>query len=63
MRGKKISDMRVEGLKKKFKNKDFARNCKRELIEEIEKTGLSLDDFFKISIEAIKNIKDSMGLI
>jgi putative nucleotidyltransferase with HDIG domain len=62
MRGRKISDMQVKGLKKKFKDKAFAANCDREIIREIEKAGLNLDEFFKISIEAIKNIKNQIGL-
>jgi putative nucleotidyltransferase with HDIG domain len=62
MRGKKISDMEVSGLKKKFKDKAFAAGCRREIILEIEQAGISLDDFFKIAIEGIKNIKDEIGL-
>ncbi len=62
MRGGKISDMQVKGLKKKFKDKSFAANCNRELIQEIEKTGLELSEFFEISINAIKNIKEDIGL-
>lgn len=63
MRGKKISDMEVKGLKKKFKDKNFAMNCNREIIKEIEEAGISLDEFFGLSIEAIKNIKDLIGLV
>jgi len=63
MRGKKISDMDSAGLKKKFKDKRFAENCSREIIKEIEKIGLSLEEFFTMAIEAIKNIKDQIGLI
>jgi len=63
MRGKKISDMEVKRLKKKFKDKAFAANCDREIIKEIEETGLNLDEFFELSIEAIKNIKEEIGLI
>ncbi|MFH1326714.1 MAG: HDIG domain-containing metalloprotein [archaeon] len=62
MREKKISDMKVKGLKKKFKDKTFAAGCDREIIKEIEQVGLSLEEFFEISIEAIKNIKDQLGL-
>jgi len=62
MRGKKISDMEVKGLKKKFKDKSFAANCDRELIREIELTGLSLDEFFGLSIEAVNKIKGEIGL-
>ena len=62
MRGKKISDMDTSGLRKKFKDKRFAANCSREIIKECELIGLSLDEFLGISIEAIKKIKDEIGL-
>ena len=62
MRGKKVSDMEVKGLKKKFKDKSFAQNCNREIIREIEKTGLELSEFFELAIEALKGIKGEIGL-
>ena len=62
MKGRNISDMDASGLKKKFKDKRFAANCNREIIKEIEKTGLSLDEFFELSIEAVKKIKGEIGL-
>jgi|SRR3989338_115546 len=61
MRGKKISDMDVKGLKKKFNNKTFAAGCDREIIKEIENI-ISLDTFFEIAINGIKKIKDRVGL-
>ncbi|MEK6830877.1 MAG: HDIG domain-containing metalloprotein [Nanoarchaeota archaeon] len=62
MRGKKISDMEVKGLVKKFKNKAFARGVDREIILECEKLGLTLDEFFQLAIDAIKEIKNEVGL-
>lgn len=62
MRGNKISDMDISGLKKKFKDKKFAANCNRDIIKEIELAGITLDEFFQISIDALKNIKDQIGL-
>jgi putative nucleotidyltransferase with HDIG domain len=62
MRGKKISDMEVKGLKKKFKDKKFAEACNRNIVREIEEVGLSLDEFFEIAIEAMKKIKEDIGL-
>ena len=62
MRGGKISDMEVSGLMKKFKDKRFAAGCNREIIKEIENIGLSLEEFFEIGIEGIKNIKDVVSL-
>ena len=63
MRGGMVSDMEVSGLKKKFKDKRFAANCNREIVKEIEKTGLSLDTFFAIAIEATKKIKSQINLL
>jgi hypothetical protein len=63
MRERKISDMDVRGLRKKFKDKKFAANCNREIIRECEKIGLSLNEFFELSIEAMKKIKAKIGLI
>ena len=62
MKGKKISDMEIKGLKKKFENKTFAAKCNRDLVKEIELIGLSLEEFFGLSIEAVKNIKEDIGL-
>lgn len=62
MRGKKISDMEVKGLKKKFKDKKFAEACSRDIVREIEETGLGLDEFFEIAIEEMKKIKEDIGL-
>jgi len=55
MRGT-MEGMEASGLKKKFKDKKFAANCNRELVKEIELTGITLDEFFIISIEAMKHI-------
>ena len=62
IRGKKISDMKVKGLKKRFKEKSFAAKCNRDLIREIELTGLELSEFFQISLDAVKGIAEEIGL-
>lgn len=62
MRGKKISDMEVKGLKKKFKDKTFAAKVDRNIIKESEELGLTLEEFFQVAIDGIKNIKDQVGL-
>lgn len=62
MKGKNITSIEVSGFKKKFKDKRFAANCNREIASEIEKTGLSLDEFFELAINAIRKIKDELGL-
>jgi len=62
MRGNKVSDMKVKGLKKKFKDKTFAAGCDRDIIKEIEQVGISLDDFFEVGIKALQEIKEEIGL-
>ena len=62
MRGKKISDMAAKGLKKKFGDKNFAANCNRDRIREIELAGLTLDSFFDLAITAVRAIKGQVGL-
>ena len=61
MRDKRISDMKVKGLRKKFKDKNFAAGCHREIVREIENI-MELDEFFEVAIEAIKKIKNDVGL-
>jgi len=62
MREGRVSDMEIKGLKKKFKDRAFAAGCNRELIGEIEKAGLGLDEFFEIGILATRDIAGKIGL-
>ena len=59
---KKISSVGVESVMKKFKKKDFAKSINRELIYDIEKVGISLEEFIQISLEALSDISDEIGL-
>jgi len=62
MKDKKISDMKLKGLKKKFKDKNFARAIDRKIILECENIGLDIDEFLQLSIDAVKEIKEQVGL-
>jgi putative nucleotidyltransferase with HDIG domain len=62
MRERRITDMAPSKLKKKFKDKSFAAGCNRTIIQEIEKTGMDMDRFFSIAIQAMQSIKESIGL-
>jgi len=62
MRGGKVSDMEASSLKKKFKDKKFAQNIRREIIEECQNLGLTVDEFLGIAIEGIKKIAPQVGL-
>lgn len=59
---KTIEGMDASGLKKKFKDKAFAATINREIIKECELIGVPLEEFFALSIEAIRNIKSQIGL-
>jgi len=62
MPNKKLEEVKVKSLKKKFKSKDFARGVDRERIREIEKLGLDLNKFFEIGLESMKKIAGELGL-
>lgn len=62
MPSKKLSDVSLDSLIKKFKKKDFARNCSRERILFYEKLGLKQEDFFNIALKALQNISAELGL-
>lgn len=59
---KKLAQVKVKSLKKKFKSKAFARNCNREFMTEIENTGLELGAFFGLAVKAMQEISDELGL-
>jgi len=59
---KRLEEVRLESLLRKFKQKDFARNIKRERILSCEKIGLSLDKFLLLALEALQNIHGDLGL-
>jgi len=59
---KKLSEVRVESIAKKFKQKDFARGCDRELIRYCEKIGIPLEQFFEIALASLRAVADELGL-
>lgn len=56
MRPAGMQGMEVKSLKKKMKDKAFARAVNREIIRECEKIGLDLDEFLGLSIEAMSGL-------
>lgn len=60
---KKLASVKVKSVMKKFKDKSFAKGTRREDIQKCEeKLGLSLSDFVEISLKAMQNISDELGL-
>ncbi|MHA2293647.1 MAG: HDIG domain-containing metalloprotein [Candidatus Hodarchaeales archaeon] len=58
----KISDMKTKGLKKRFKDKNFAAKVNRAIIAECNHLDLSLNEFFGLAIQAIDSIREEVGL-
>ncbi len=59
---KKLAGVKVKSIKKRMKEKAFARAVRREVIAECEEAGLSLDEFMGISLKATQEISDKLGL-
>jgi predicted hydrolase (HD superfamily) len=62
MPNKRLAEVSVNTLKRKFKQKDFARNVNRDRILFCEQIGLSLDEFLELSLESLSEISDVLGL-
>ena len=59
---KKLSAVKVKSIKKKMKDKSFAAKVNRDTIRECEKLDLELDEFIEISLTAMQEISDELGL-
>jgi hypothetical protein len=62
MPSKKLADVKVETVAKKFKDKDFARGAERERILVCEEIGISREKFFEIALDGLKNVAAEIGL-
>lgn len=60
---KKIADVKVKSVMKKFKQPSFAAGTRREDIKLCEeKLGIPLRDFVEIGLKAMQEISDNLGL-
>jgi putative nucleotidyltransferase with HDIG domain len=62
MPSKKLADVKVETVAKKFKDKDFARGAERERILICEEIGIPREKFFEIALNGLKSIANDIGL-
>jgi putative nucleotidyltransferase with HDIG domain len=58
---KKLKAIDLEFVKRRYKEKSFARGARREEIEECRNLGLDLDEFISISIAAMQGIDADLG--
>jgi putative nucleotidyltransferase with HDIG domain len=60
---KKLKDLKVENVLNRFKEKSFARGANREIIKKCEEyLGLPLEKFIEITLKAMQEISDQLGL-
>jgi hypothetical protein len=62
MPSKKLADVKVETVAKKFKDKDFARGAERERILVCEEIGIPREAFFELALNGLKGIANEIGL-
>ena len=62
MPSKKLADVKVETVSKKFKDKDFARGAERERILICEEIGIPREKFFEIALNGLKSVAAEIGL-
>lgn len=60
---KKIADVKVESVKKKFKKKEFARQVNREdMLKGPEELGVPLDEHIEFVLKALQGVSEKLGL-
>jgi uncharacterized protein len=59
---KKVASVAPKSVKKRMKAKEFARSVNRDHILLCEQIGISLDEFISISLQAMCEISDRLGL-
>ena len=62
MPSKKLADVKTKTLLNKYKDKSFAAGCNRKRIDLCEDFGLELERFLDLSLRALQNISDQLGL-
>jgi hypothetical protein len=62
MPSKKLADVKVETVAKKFRDKDFARGAERERILVCEEIGIPKEQFFEIALNGLKSVEAEIGL-
>jgi putative nucleotidyltransferase with HDIG domain len=62
MPSKKLADVKVESISRKFKDKDFARGANRERILFCEQLNIPKDKFFEVALNGLKESASQIGL-
>lgn len=59
---KKLKNVDIEFVLKRFKEKRFAAGADRDTIKTCDSLGLSLGEFISISLKAMQEVSDDLGL-
>jgi putative nucleotidyltransferase with HDIG domain len=59
---KKLKEIDLGFVKRRYKEKSFARGAKREDIEQCKNIGLDLDEFLSVCLRAMQDIDKDLGL-
>lgn len=59
---RKIASVKAKSVVKRMKEKAFAASVNRENIRECEKIGIPLEEFVELSLKAMGEISDRLGL-
>ena len=59
---KKLASVKPKSVRKRFKEKGFARGANREIIRECEKLGMEVNKFCDLALAAMLSISDDLGL-
>jgi len=62
MPDRKLASVKPKSILKRMKKKDFARAVNREIIAECEQFGMPLEEFAALSLQAMQEIADELGL-
>ena len=59
---KTLAEVKASSLRKRFKDRSFARNVDRNRILYCTKLEMTLEDFFAVSLETMQDISSELGL-
>jgi len=59
---KKLEDVELGFIQRRYKEKSFARGAKREDIEQIANIDIELDEFISVCLKAMQGISKELGL-
>ncbi len=62
MPNRRLSEVKVSTLKKKFKDKSFARNVDRNRVKVCEDIGLDFEEFLEITLKSLQPVSAQLGL-